>query len=288
MPPTEQRHIMPVAAAEHKACLEKLQSNLDATPEVAQRLSKGGETLDDACLRRWLRADNYSLPKVEARLRTHAKWRHDYVPNGRIDESEVPREEAMQKAFLPGSNKLGQPTIFVLGRNHDANGRDLEECKRYMCYCLDRAIERANLSLNPDGQVCVIFDLRGLAMKNLDRGVLMAVFDTLRNHYPETIGSLWFFDAPTIFWGLWKVVSPFVDPETSKKVKFVNAKAPQELVSLFDPKELPKDLGGTAELVSMKAAALSYLQQQQGNCAPPAKPDVNTNGAAVAANGTQP
>lgn len=57
-------------------------------------------------------------------------------------QSEVVHEEAMGKGFMPGRNKLGQPTLFVLGRKHDAKGRDLEECKRYMCYSMDRAIEQ--------------------------------------------------------------------------------------------------------------------------------------------------
>lgn len=267
---------MPITASEQQSCLEKLRLNLDATPEVAQKLAKGGEPVDEACFRRWLQADNYSLTKAEARLRAHAEWRIEYVPEGRIDESEVSGEEAMQKAFLPGMNKLGQPTIYVIARKHDANGQNLEECKRYMCYSLDRAFEQANRDLNPDCKVCIIFNLRGCGLKNFNRAVLMAVFDTLRNHYPERIGSLWFFDAPTIFWGLWKVISPFIDPETSQKVKFVSANASEDLVALFDPEKLPKELGGAAELIPMKVVALSYLQQQQqqqhlnGN-APPSK-----------------
>jgi hypothetical protein len=63
-------------------------------------------------------------------------------------QSEVTGEEAMQKAYLPGVNKFGQPTLYVLGRNHDASLRDLEECKRYMCYCLDRSIELVSNSLD--------------------------------------------------------------------------------------------------------------------------------------------
>ena len=32
------------------------------------------------------------------------------------------------------------------------------------------------------------------------------------------------YEAPTIFWALWKAVSPFIDPETKRKVRFVGAK----------------------------------------------------------------
>ena len=41
--------------------------------------------------------------------------------------------------------------------------------------------------------------------------ILRAVFDTLANHYPERMGQLWMYDAPLVFWGLWKVRKPYVD-----------------------------------------------------------------------------
>jgi hypothetical protein len=33
------------------------------------------------------------------------------------------------------------------------------------------------------------------------------------------------FDPPVIFNALWRAVSPFIDPETKKKVVFVNSKS---------------------------------------------------------------
>lgn len=30
-------------------------------------------------------------------------------------------------------------------------------------------------------------------------------------HFPERMLAVWMLDAPTIFWGLWKIVEPFVD-----------------------------------------------------------------------------
>lgn len=35
------------------------------------------------------------------------------------------------------------------------------------------------------------------------------------------LGVLFMYEAPTIFWALWHAVSPFIDPETKKKVSFV-------------------------------------------------------------------
>ena len=43
----------------------------------------------------------------------------------------------------------------------------------------------------------------------------------LQNHYPERLAQLWFLNAPSIFWGLWKMVSPFIDAGTRAKISFV-------------------------------------------------------------------
>lgn len=34
-----------------------------------------------------------------------------------------------------------------------------------------------------------VFPCTGFGIKNMDRQVLLAVFDTLQNHYPERMGS---------------------------------------------------------------------------------------------------
>ena len=43
------------------------------------------------------------------------------------------------------------------------------------------------------------------------------------------------YEAPTMFWGLWQLVSPFIDPATKEKVVFVSSKtAIQEFQDAID------------------------------------------------------
>ena len=47
------------------------------------------------------------------------------------------------------------------------------------------------------------------------------------------LGVLYMYEAPTIFWALWKAVSPFIDPDTKQKVRFVTAKDAAEFKDVF-------------------------------------------------------
>ena len=59
-------------------------------------------------------------------------------------------------------------------------------------------------------------------MGNLDVEGLKALFDLLQRHYPERLAELWFLKAPFIFWGLWRIVSPFLQEGTRRKIRFMS------------------------------------------------------------------
>lgn len=44
----------------------------------------------------------------------------------------------------------------------------------------------------------------------------------LQGHFPERLSQLWFLNAPFIFWGLWRIVSPFIEPATRDKIVFLS------------------------------------------------------------------
>lgn len=86
---------------------------------------------------------------------------------------------------------------------------------------LDTMVLRIDPAANADGKMCVLVDMRNVGYANLDAAVLRVAFAVLQNYYPERMHAVWFYDAPTIFWGTWKLVSPFLDPATRQKVHFV-------------------------------------------------------------------
>lgn len=49
------------------------------------------------------------------------------------------------------------------------------------------------------------------------------MLDVLQNHYPERMHRIYVVNAPVLFWGLWNIVKPFVDPNTKAKLQFVSS-----------------------------------------------------------------
>lgn len=76
-------------------------------------------------------------------------------------QGEILNELAARKCFLQGCDMGGHPVLVVWAARHDMGQRNLEETKRFICYCLDNTIAAADLRLNPGGQIKCLFDLSG-------------------------------------------------------------------------------------------------------------------------------
>lgn len=76
-------------------------------------------------------------------------------------QSEVSAEIATDKVFVQGADRQGRPCMYILAAKHVVAERDVEECKRFVCYALDRCIEQIDPSKNPSGTISIVFDLRG-------------------------------------------------------------------------------------------------------------------------------
>ena len=57
------------------------------------------------------------------------------------------------------------------------------------------------------------------------------------------LGTLWMYEAPSMFWAVWTLVSPFIHPETKEKVHFVSSKsAIAQFQQAFDPSVRPASM----------------------------------------------
>jgi len=100
-------------------------------------------------------------------------------------------------------------------------------------------------------------------MANLDAQGFSAIFDVLEKHYPERLAILWFLNAPFLFWGVWRLISPFVNERTRQKIQFVSGGTSNGfLQDRFPPNILPSCYGGLGELIAADDAVRAQSENQ--------------------------
>ncbi|XP_050226129.1 sec14 cytosolic factor-like [Mercurialis annua] len=211
--------------------------------ETQQFFSK---EIDDMTLRRFLRARDLDVKKASAMFLKYLKWRKDFVPNGSISPLEIPNEIAQNKMFMQGSDKRGRPVTVLFGAKHFQN-KNPDEFKRYVVCVLDKLCARV-----PAGQdkFVVIGDLKGWGYANCDIHGYLAALCILQDYFPERLGKLFIVHVPYIFMAVWKLVYPFIDNNTRKKIVFVeNKKLKSTLLEDIDESQIPEIYGGKLPLV---------------------------------------
>ncbi|ONI29782.1 hypothetical protein PRUPE_1G214400 [Prunus persica] len=215
---------------------------------LVEREDPSSKDVDDFMIRRFLRARDLDIEKASTLFLKYLSWRKSFVPNGSISESEIPRELAHNKLFMQGLDKTGRPIVVVFGGRHKRT--KLEEFKRFVVYSLDKISARM-----PAGKekFVSIADLEGWGYVNSDIRGYLAALSILQDCYPERLGKLYLVHVPYVFMTAWKMVYPFIDNKTKKKIVFVeNKKLSSTLLSDIDESQLPDTYGGKLPLVPIQ------------------------------------
>ncbi|KAA8542045.1 hypothetical protein F0562_023197 [Nyssa sinensis] len=205
---------------------------------------------DDLMIRRFLRARDLDVEKASAMFLKYIKWKRTFVPNGSISVSEVPNEIAQNKMFMQGLDKKGRPITVVFAGRHFPQKGGLDEFKRFVVFALDKLC-----SSMPTGQekFVVIGDLKGWGYSNSDIRAYLGALSILQDYYPERLGKLFIVHVPYIFMTVWKIVYPFIDNNTKKKIVFVeNKQLKSTLLEDIDESQVPDVYGGKMALVPIQ------------------------------------
>ncbi|RUS33207.1 CRAL-TRIO domain-containing protein [Jimgerdemannia flammicorona] len=265
-----------------KALREHVQ--VQVLPETDDYHAKETAFLSDSTLQRYLRARKWDLESAKKQLDGSILWRRSYKPE-MIDPKEVepevgilgkisPSHSLTGKMYLNGFDKHGRPTLYLKPRYE--NTKPSAAQIRNVVFNLERATR-----LMPEGvdNLNIIIDMAGSSMSTSPGvGISKQFLDVLGNHYPERLGVACIVhcecesrrivmvlfmsyedlvSSPWFFWPFFKVISPFIDPITRSKIKFVDPKhvyepakdssKEHEWVSLFEyytPEQLEKDFNG--------------------------------------------
>ncbi|KAG5602158.1 hypothetical protein H5410_033528 [Solanum commersonii] len=209
--------------------------------------------IDDYALRRFLRARDLDIEKSAAMFLKYLKWRQSFVPKGSISVSEIPNEIAQNKMFMQGEDKQGCPIAVVFGGRHIQNKLGgVEEFKRFIVFALDKLCARTSPGRE---KFTIIGDLQNFGYCNSDVRAYLAALSIVQDCFPERLGKVLLVHVPYIFCTLWKILYPFIDNHTKKKIMFVeNKRLTATLLQAIDESQLPETYGGKMQLVPIQDA----------------------------------
>lgn len=223
-------------------------SKIGTMRTVVEAQNPSAKDADDLMIRRFLRARDLDVEKASAMFLKYLTWRKEFVPNGSISPSEIPNDLAHNKLFMQGHDKIGRPIVVVFAARHKPT--TVEEFKRYVTFTLDKICARMP---KEHEKFVAIGDLEGWGYSNSDIRGYLAALSVLQDYYPERLGKLFIIHVPYIFMTAWKMVYPFIDKNTKKKIIFVeDKKLLPTLLEDIDENQLPVTYGGKLTLVPIQ------------------------------------
>ncbi|CAN0906086.1 Phosphatidylinositol transfer protein 3 [Linum grandiflorum] len=230
--------------------LDAERTKLSLLRDLAETKNPSSKEVDDATLRRFLRARDMDVEKACAMFLKYLNWKQSFLPNGTssVSTHHISTDISHNKVFLQGTDRTGRPVAVAFGGRHFLNKlAGVDEFKRYVVYVIEKLC--ASMAEGQEKFV-VIGDLEGWGYANSDIRGYLAALHILQDYYPERLGKLFIVHVPYVFMAVWKVIYPFIDTNTKRKIVFVdNKKLKSTLVEDIDESQLPEIYGGKLHLV---------------------------------------
>ncbi|CAO3591868.1 unnamed protein product [Absidia cylindrospora] len=167
-------------------------------------------------LKRYMRARKWDYEAAKTMLENTVKWRRDYRPD-QLDPDYIKPEAETGKMYFNGFDKNGRP-IWIM-RPRLQNSKDAERQVKNIVYSLERGIRLMPAKVE---NIAIIVDFKDSSVShNPSLNTCKKFLDILGNHYPERLGIAFVVKSPWFFFATFKMISPFMDPVTKNKIKFV-------------------------------------------------------------------
>eukprot|EP00833_Pecoramyces_ruminatium_P018693 jgi/Orpsp1_1/1192725/evm.model.d7180000095444.1 len=178
-----------------------------------------------------------------------------------IDENEF----SCGKVYFYKYDKEGRFVTYIHVSKHIKDVRPQVETEKMTIL----SMETVRLILNKENPTaCMVFDMNGFSMQNMDYGFIRFLLNCFQNYYPEMLGVALIVGAPWIFHGCWKIIKQLLDPVVANKVIFIKDKS--EIKEYIDESEIPECLGGTNKF---NFTYIPYKEEEDVNCS---EEEINT------------
>jgi len=143
----------------------------------------------------------------------------------------------------------------------------IEEVMMHTAFVTEYFWTHEDPSRFPDGRMVRILDVQGVELMDVDSEMLGFIRDVgfmLGHCYPERQGLIFIVNVPSMFYGIWRLVSPFIRPVTRKKIKLVPAaNVKEELLQVIDAENLPVEYGGTCQCPGPEGCCSGAQEEQR-------------------------
>lgn len=181
--------------------------------------------------RRYLVARQWNLKKAEAQLISTLKWRKKENPSAK-HFWQSPKALENPLAFnmrIVGWDKLGRPINYTcFAEAHDRWDSEAVgiHVQLVLEACQNLIRQRRQRGLNPTAvsrQAVWVVDFDGFGLRDQDPRAAVITAHLLQ-HYPEMMSLVVLIDAPVLFNGVFRLMSPLLDERIKSKIMFVKGK----------------------------------------------------------------
>ncbi|KAJ2082133.1 phosphatidylinositol transfer protein csr1 [Coemansia sp. RSA 988] len=196
----------------------------------------------DVLLLRFLRARKWDVDRAYKMAVAAVKWRIQENVEKIIWYGDIHNDASLMwkgVSFAHGKDKLGQPIVWSRSSHHHQKDQSYPQLKRYLIWMMETLRQ---LLSTPVERVCLVMDLTDHSNTNMDWPFVKTFIKFLEAYYPECLGICIVYNGPWWFSGVWKLISPLLDPVVASKVQF--AQKPEALLKFIDANELLTSRGG--------------------------------------------
>ncbi|KAJ1955643.1 phosphatidylinositol transfer protein csr1 [Dipsacomyces acuminosporus] len=203
----------------------------------------------DVLVLRFLRARKWDLDKAYKMAVAAVKWRIKEKVEEIIWYGDIMNDASLVwkgVSYAHGKDKLGQPIVWSTSCLHHQKDQSFVRLRTYIIFIMETL--RSVLAVSsPVERVCLIMDLTDHSNSNMDWPFVKMFLKFLESYYPECLGVCIIYNGPWWFSGVWKLISPLIDPVVASKIQF--AQKPEGLLKFIDEKQLLASRGGKNKYV---------------------------------------
>jgi hypothetical protein len=135
------------------------------------------------------------------------------------EATEITTEEYYRSIIYITESEQHQSMVLTIEAVKFKKGKYYEDFFSYAKKLLINCIEQSNLRFNKQ-QIITHLDLSGITMKHVDTQFLKKIIVMFQNEFEDTLEKLIITNIPVFFKIAYKVIRPFVDKDTRKKIYF--------------------------------------------------------------------